>query len=191
MKKILAIIEKNLNGKKIVLLFLLTNLVYVFMLKVTIPMILSFAKGMKTLDMMPLGYDSDYIKTFFDTLGERGRSVYLYYQIPVDMVYPFLFGLSYCLLIAYFLKKLHKLKTPYIYLCFLPIIAGLADYAENLGIINMLTKYPELTPFSMHATNAFSIVKSMTTTFYFAALIITLIVLGIKFLRGTLDDRRN
>ena len=122
MKKLIALIEKNLSGKKIALLFLLTNLVYAFMLIVTIPMTISFAKGMKTLDMMPLGYDSEYINTFFDALGESGRSVYLYFQIPVDMIYPFLFGLSYCLLIAYFLKKLQKLKTPYIYLCFLPLI---------------------------------------------------------------------
>ena len=121
MKKIQAIVEKHLIGKKIVLLFILTNLVFVLMLTVTIPMLLSFSKGMKTLDMIPLGYDSEYIKILFDTLGERGRSVYLYYQIPLDMIYPFLFGVSYCLLIAYFLKKLHKLNTPYIYLCFLPV----------------------------------------------------------------------
>ena len=191
MKKILTIIEKNLNGKSIVLLFLLTNLVFLLMLKVTIPMILSFSKGMKTLDMMPLGYDSEYINTLFDTLGERGRNVYLYYQIPIDMIYPFLFGVSYCLLIAYFLKKLHKLNTPYIYLCFLPVIAGIADYAENLGIITMLSNYPELTQFSMTATNIFSIVKSMTTTVYFTALVITLLLLGIKLLRGKLDVRRN
>ena len=173
------------------MLFLLTNLVFVLMLKVTIPMLSSFAKGMKTLDMMPLGYDSEYINTLFDALGERGRNVYLYYQIPIDMIYPFLFGLSYCLLIAYFLKKLHKLNTPYIYLCFLPVIAGIADYAENLGIITMLSNYPELTQFSMTATNIFSIVKSMTTTVYFAALISTLLLLGIKLLRGKLDDGRN
>ena len=191
MKKIQAIIEKHLIGKKIVLLFILTNLVFVLMLTVTIPMLLSFSKGMKTLDMIPLGYDSEYIKILFDTLGERGRSVYLYYQIPLDMIYPFLFGVSYCLLIAYFLKKLHKLNTPYIYLCFLPVIAGIADYAENLGIITMLTKYPELTQFSMTATNTFSIVKSMTTTVYFAALLITLLLLGIKLLRGKLHDGRN
>jgi len=191
MNKIKKIIEKHLKGKKIILFFLLTNLVYVLMLTVTIPMILSFSKGMKTLDMMPLGYDSDYINTLFDTLGEKGRSVYLYYQIPVDMIYPFLFGLSYCLLIAYFLKKHHKLNTPYIYLCFLPVIAGIADYGENLGIVTMLTNFPELTQFSMTATNFFSILKSMTTTIYFAALIITLILLGIKLLKGKLDDRRN
>jgi len=184
MKKIKRIIEKNLNGKKIVLLFLLTNLVYVLMLTVTIPMILSFSKGIKTLDMMPLGYDYDYINTLFETLGKKGRDVYLYYQIPVDMIYPFLFGLSYCLVIAYFLKKLNKFNTPYLYLCLLPVIAGIADYGENIGIISMLTNYPEQSQFSMSVTTVFSILKSTATSLYFVALIITLILLGVKTLKG-------
>lgn len=176
-------IDKKLNGKKILLLFLLTNLVYLLMLTITIPMLLSFSKGMKTLDMMPLGYDPDYINLLFDTLGERGREVYLYYQIPIDMIYPFLFGYTYFLLLAFFLKKLHKLNSPYHYLCLLPVVAGIADYAENLGILSMLTTFPELSQFSMSATNISSIVKSMSTTIYFVALICTLVFLGIQKLR--------
>ena len=96
------------------------------------------------------------------------------------MIYPFLFGISYCLLIAYFLKKLNKLNTTFFYLCFLPIIAGIADYLENFGIINMLNNYLNLSPISIDTTNAFSIVKSMATTIYFLGLIITLLLFGIK-----------
>jgi len=139
-----------------------------------------FSKGMKLLDMMPSGYDSEYILTLFDILGKKGRYVYLYNQIPVDMIYPFLFGISYCLLIAYFLKKLNVLSSLYFYLCLLPIIAGAADYLENFGIIAMLTSYPDLSQVLATVTNTFSIVKSMATTVYFVALLITLIILGIK-----------
>ena len=135
---------------------------------------------MKLLDMMPTGYNSEYVNTLLDTLGVNGRAVYLYNQIPVDMIYPLLFGISYCLLIAYFLKKLNKLDSIFFYLCFLPIIAGVADYLENFGIINMLNSYPNLSQISMEATNVFSIVKSMATTIYFIALIITLVLFGIK-----------
>ena len=48
---------------------------------------MAFSGGMKLLDMMPLGYDMDYINTLFETLGEKGRDIYLYNQIPVDMIY--------------------------------------------------------------------------------------------------------
>ena len=74
MSSIKKVINRNLTGKKVLLLFVLTNLVYAFMLIFTIPKTMTFSKGMKLLDMMPTGYDSDYIDTLFDTLGEQGRS---------------------------------------------------------------------------------------------------------------------
>jgi len=183
MKRIKEIVNKNLTGKKVLLLFVLTNLIYAIMLIVTIPKTMMFSNGMKLLDMMPTGYDSEYVNSLFETLGVNGREVYLYNQIPVDMIYPFLFGISYCLLIAYLLKKLNKLNSIFFYLCFLPIIAGIADYLENFGIINMLNNYPNLSQTSMDVTNVFSIVKSMSTAIYFIALIITLLMLGIKTLK--------
>ncbi len=186
MDRIRKIIDTNLTGKKVLVLFILTNVVYAIMLIVTIPKTMAFSNGLKLLDMMPLGYDSEYINTLFNTLGENGRHVYLKTQLPVDMIYPFLFGVSYCLLIGYFLKKLNKLNSIFLYLCFLPLIAGIADYSENFGIITMLKNYPDLSPITTNVTNVFSIVKSMTTTVYFIALIVTLIMLGIK----TIKERR-
>jgi hypothetical protein len=182
MRKIQAKIERNLNGKKILFLFLLTNVIYAFMLIITIPKVMTFSNGLKLLDMMPTGYDSDYVNVLFETLGDNGRYVYLYNQIPIDMIYPLLFGISYCLILAYFLNKLNKLKIPLFYLCLLPLIAGLFDYLENIGIITMLTNYPNNSQILIKITNGFTIIKSLTTTVYFLSLIIILIILGIKTL---------
>ena len=184
----MEIINKNLGGKKVLWLFILTNVIYAIMLVVTIPKTMAFSNGMNLLDMMPTGYDSEYVNGLFNALGANGRAVYLFTQIPVDMIYPFLFGISYCLLIAYFLKKLNKLGTVFFYLCFLPIIAGIADYLENFGIIYMLNTYPKLSNSSVAATNAFTIVKSMATTIYFLALIIALIMLGITSVRARMTS---
>ena len=78
------------------------------------------------------------------------------------------------------LKKLNKLKSPYTYLCLLPIIAGIADYLENLGIITMLKNYPELNETAVYTTNVFTLIKSLSTSVFFIALILILIGLGIK-----------
>ncbi|PWL39922.1 hypothetical protein DKG77_03585 [Flagellimonas aquimarina] len=183
MKRLTKIIEKNISGKKVLGLFILTNVVYTFMLTVTIPKTMEFSNGMKLLDMMPAGYDLNYVSELFSSLGENGRMTYLNNQIPVDMIYPLLFGLSYCLLLGYFLKKLNKLNSPYTYLCLIPIIAGIADYLENLGIITMLKNYPELTEITVYATNMFSVTKSISTSIFFIVLIVVLITLGIILLR--------
>ena len=183
MKRLTKFIEKNISGKKVLGLFILTNAVYTFMLTVTIPKTMEFSNGMKLLDMMPSGYDLNYVSELFSSLGENGRLTYLTNQIPVDMIYPLLFGLSYCLLLGYFLKKLNKLNSSYLYLCLLPVIAGISDYLENIGIITMLNNYPDLTETIVNATNTFSVLKSTSTSIFFIALIIILIILGIKFVK--------
>ncbi|MEH6513391.1 MAG: hypothetical protein V7734_09845 [Maribacter arcticus] len=179
------IIEKNISGKKVLGFFIVTNLVYAFMLMVTIPKTMAFSNGLKLLDMMPTGYDFNYVNKLFSTLGENGRETYLTNQIPVDMIYPLLFGISYCLLMAYFLKKINKLKSPFSYLCLLPILAAIADYLENLGIIKMLTSYPNYTETTVTIASMFSVIKSISTSIYFITLLVILILLGIKSLKKT------
>lgn len=181
-KKITKFFQKNIAGKKVVSLFIITNVVYVFMLTVTIPKTMEFSNGMKLLDMLPMGYDFNYVDQLCNTLGEIGRKTYLSNQIPVDMVYPLLFGICYCLVLAYFLNKLDKLKTPLAYLCFLPFLAGAMDYAENIGIIALLNSYPDINKSSVTITSSFSLIKSTTTTIYFLVLIASLLVLGIRTL---------
>ena len=182
MKRLIKFIAKNISGKKVLGLFISTNLVYTFMLTVTIPKTMEFSEGMKLLDMMPTGYDLNYVSELFTSLGENGRLTYLTNQIPVDMIYPLLFGLTYCLLLGYFLEKLNKLNSPYIYLCLIPIIAGVADYLENIGIITMLKNYPNLNEIAVNTTNIFSVIKSISTSIFFIVLIVILITLGIKVL---------
>lgn len=183
MKRFTKFLHSNISGKKVLGLFILTNAVYLFMLSVTIPKTMGLTHGMKLLDMMPTGYDFNYVKALFNVLGDGGRELYLTRQLPVDMIYPLLFGLTYCLLLAYFLNKINKLNTPFRYLCLIPIVAGIADYMENFGIIVLLKSYPNLTETAAQTTNLFSVLKSMATTIFFVVLIIVLILLGIKRLK--------
>lgn len=178
------LIRRNINGKKVLSLFILTNIVYCIMLLITIPGVMAFSNGLKLLDMMPMGYDNEYVNTLFKTLGDKGRDAYLFRQLPVDMLYPFLFSISSCLVLAYFLHKIGKLDGPLFYICFIPLFSGLFDYGENIGIITMLKTYPENLKLSSQVTNIFSIFKSSCTITYFILLIILLIVFGKHKLLG-------
>jgi len=177
------LIERNLGGRKILMLFFLTNIVYTVMLAVTIPLVMRFSGGMKLLDMMPTGYAPAYVNTLLSVLGNEGRNAYLFKQLPVDMIYPGLFGITYCLLLAFILKKLGKLDGLLFFLCLLPLFSGLFDYCENIGIITMLRMYPDFPILIAKSTSVFSVLKSSFTTVYFIALIVSLIALGIKKLK--------
>jgi hypothetical protein len=170
------LIIRNIGGKKVLALFVVTNLVYVFMLTITIPKVMSFAGGMKLLDMIPTGYSPQYVSLLLKTLGENGRHAYLFNQIPIDMAYPLLFGISNCLVLAYFFNKLGKLNSKLYLFCFIPLFSGLFDYFENFGIILMLNSFPNNSVVISQTTNLFSIFKSSFTTCYFIILIIVLIV---------------
>jgi len=174
------IVKRNIKGKKVLILFILTNSVYAFMLLVSIPKVMVFSDGMKLLDMLPTGYNAEYVNLLFSKLGEKGRHIYLFDQIPIDMIYPFLFGISYCLVLAFFLNKLGKLDSFLIYLCLLPVLAGFFDYLENFGIISMLSNYPENANLLISTTNLFTVLKSIFTSIFFVVLIVIMIAVGIQ-----------
>ena len=179
------LIKRNISGIKVLLLFIVTNVVYVFMLTVSIPHVMSFSGGIKILDMMPTGYNAEYVNSLFSALGEEGRHAYLFNQLPLDMIYPFLFAISYCMVLAFFINKLNRLDGSLFYLCFIPIFSGVFDYGENIGIILMLNSYPNYSDFLIKTTSIFSLLKSFCTMFFFTALIIVLIVSGVTALKKT------
>ena len=173
------------TGKTVLVLLLLTCTVYFLMLFVTIPLVTEYSDGMKILDMMPSGYDLDYVKKLFTTLGFEGRHAYFYYQLRVDLIFPTLFAISFCLLFCYLLKKIQRHQSTFFYISFLPVIAGVSDYIENFGIITMLQQFPDIQSDTVAISNTFSLLKSTTTTFYFFALIIIIITVLVKhFMRG-------
>lgn len=130
---------------------------------------MKLSKGIKLLDMMPKGYDLDYLNKLFVTLGENGRHIYLTNQMLVDMIYPLLFGITYSLLLAYFLRKTNNLKPLLSYLCLLPI---LADYLENIGIIGiikMLKGYLDFKESTVNINSMFSVIISPPKTIFTTA----------------------
>ncbi len=185
------LIENNIAGKKVLIFFLLSTAVYLVMLTITIPRVMSFSGGMIILDMMPTGYDAAYVNGLFAKLGEPGRHAYLFGQIPFDLAFPALYGIGFCLMLAWFLKKLGKLNGFLIYLCLLPIIAGLFDYCENFGIIGMLIQFPEISTTLIQTTSIFSILKSGLASIYFVVLIVVLITFGLNLLTHKFRKNRD
>lgn len=177
------LIVKNLVGSRILILFFLTGLIYTLMLTVTIPMVMSHSGGLKILDMMPTGYDYTYVKSLLDALGEEGRNIYLYRQIPLDLLFPSLMGITFCLIFAYLLRYLNKLDSKWYYLVFFPLFAGLFDYCENFGFITMLLSYPDIPESLVVISNIFSILKSSVSTLFYTTLLILLIIVGAKKLK--------
>ena len=121
-----------MKKKKLWILFIITTSVYAYLMLVTVPALKAMAGGMDILDVPPF-YDATYIQELLRRLGEEGRHFYLYRQIPVDMIYPGLFAITYYQLIRFFLEKLSQRKL--LFLSYFPIIGGISDYLENYKMV--------------------------------------------------------
>ena len=180
MNLIQKILKNKVKGRKVLILFILSSMVYAVMIFVTIPKLIYFGNGMDVLDMMPFGYSYPYVTQLFTELGVDGRNYYLNYQIPIDMVYPYLFGLSYFYIMTYVLLKINLWKSTFIYLSILPVIGALFDYFENIGTILMLRNYPNLNPSVVQLNSFFTISKSILSTLFFISLMVILVIFSIK-----------
>jgi hypothetical protein len=173
--KAVQYIRNTTSGKKALMFLVPAMGMYLIMLFYSIPRVLEHSGGMKILDLMPTGYNTEYAQKLFETLGETGREIYLFQQIPLDMIYPGLFAVSFSLLLAFLFKKAFPVTSKIQNLAIVPIFAGLFDYLENIGIIIILTSYPDFYAWVVSVTNIFSISKSLLTTLVFVLIIISLV----------------
>jgi len=166
----------NVASGRSVLMFLVPSLaVYFLMLFYTIPGVQSYAPEMKVFDLLPGGYSYDYAIKLLSSLGDKGRDQYLYKQLPLDFIYPALFSISSCLLLAWLFSKRNNKDSRIFFLCFVPILAGIFDYLENVQIVVMILNYPDISKIQVAFSSAATLAKSTLTTIFFLLLVFAFI----------------
>jgi hypothetical protein len=175
-----AKLRRYSRGWIVLLMLLITWALYGYMLSTSIPKVMGYSGGAKLLDMKPTGYTVEYARELFSALGENGRHAYSYEQIPVDMVYPFFFALSYSLLLTYLFGKGFHPDSWVQNLTIIPIYGGIFDYLENIGIIYHLQTYPQFSDTIIRITNVCSVLKSAFTTMFFLLLVVGLVRIAIR-----------
>ena len=133
-------VSRNLTGKKVLTFFVLSSVVYFAMIFFTIPKLTDFANGLQIFDMKPNGYSFTYAKELLGNLGKSGRNFYLFRQLPLDFVYPFLFMMSNILILSFFLKKLANQNLGFFWFCFLYLLEfSIIQKISVLFIYSLLT----------------------------------------------------
>lgn len=178
-----ALFPKKISGRTVFHWLILTNVIYAGLLLGTIPDVMRFSDGKALLDMRPLGYNPEEVRDLLTTLGNEGRSRYLYTQIPLDMLYPGLFAITYSLLMVFILRQFPSIHPGTYSLSYLPILAGLSDYAENIVIILLLNGFPDFSDYLAALSNVFSLAKSLFSSLYFMALIILAFLLALQYMQ--------
>ena len=177
MKNLITHLQSFATGKTVLGFLIPAMSIYLIMLLYTIPQVMQYAPEMKLFDMSPTGYSFLYAVDLLNALGVEGRGTYLYQQLPVDFIYPGLFAVSCCLLLTWLFSKSINANSIMFYLCFVPVLAGLFDYFENICIVNMLISYPNITEIHVSTSSGFTIIKSGLTTVFFVILMLGVVLL--------------
>ena len=172
MKKIITHLQKIASEKNVVFTFVPAMAVYLLMLLYTIPKVESFAPGRTLFDLSPSGYSYQYAKSLLESLGEQGRSVYLYQQLPADFLYPGLFAVSCSLLLTWLFAKSFKANSKMFYIAIVPALGGLFDYLENVSIVLMIKSFPGLSQGLVAIASIFTVLKSVFTIVFFFLLFV-------------------
>jgi hypothetical protein len=147
----------------------------------SIPSVLEESPEMKLFDMSPTGYTLEYASHLLEAIGEEGRKKYLSQQLPVDLIYPGLFAVTFTLMLTWVARKISEAKSWLFSAAYVPAFAGLFDYLENLGIYIMLVSYPNLSHGLVLFASISTILKSLLTVLFYVLLVYVLVLLGIKF----------
>ncbi|MEJ2179950.1 MAG: hypothetical protein P8Y28_05780 [Gammaproteobacteria bacterium] len=160
------------TGKNVLVFLIPASVIYLVMLLYTIPDVKQYALEMEIFDMSPAGYSYEYAMQLLGELGVAGRDSYLYKQLPLDFIYPALFAMSSCLLMAWVFSKGKALAPGMYYLCLVPIVAGFLDYLENIQVILMIFNYPNVSENQVAMASLTTIAKSGLTTIFFVILVV-------------------
>jgi len=172
MEALISFMQRHSTRKIIASLFVLTMAVYLTMLFYSIPAVTAFAPQLPIFDLSPFGYSFNYAIELLDTLGVEGRNLYLSTQLPLDFIYPGLFSITYSLLLVWLFSKTFNKNSKIYYLAFVPFLAGIFDYVENVFIIKMINSFPDLQIATVKVASLFTLLKSSFTMLFFVLLIV-------------------
>jgi hypothetical protein len=75
--------------------------------------------------------------------GEQGRSVYRIFALTADIAYPIIYSIFLGLAITFLFRRIFPLESGLQKLNLLPFAALVFDVLENLGIVALLSTYPQ------------------------------------------------
>ncbi len=167
LKKLLS---KTSTVKSICFLFLASHLVLLSMMLFTFPRINSQIG--KAFDLQAFGYSFATATSIVDNLRAEVAQRYLFPQLTLlDLLYPFLLALFLSSLLFRLLTLTDRLNKIAAIILFVPFIAMVSDYSENICVILMITKSIDLSETIVQISSTFTILKGVFTSISWLAIL--------------------
>ena len=182
-----SILLKVSSVKRIFLLFVASQLVFLLMMIYTFPEI-NHQIGTKVFDLQTFGYSVSTAESIVNNLDDRTTGLYLFPQLMLlDIVYPFLLALLLSGLLFRLIKTTQSEGKIISKLLILPFAAMIFDYSENIGVILMISKSIEVSQTIVYLSSTATILKGVSTSIAWIAILI----LSVKWIIMKIGERNN
>lgn len=163
-----TLIARLATPRRIVILLLAYGVVFGAIL-LTLAQLVAVTGGIGILDF-DVGYSPDRVAQVLGAYGEAGMALYRRIQI-LDLFNPAL----YSLIAAVFIHLLWRGRGPD-WLCLLPFLGGIGDYAENATLFLLSRAYPTLHDGLVTLSSTLSLVKNAAMAVGMLPLLIGLVL---------------
>lgn len=181
---------KNISTRKGIFVFFLLFIIFFITINgkpYGVAKLKEHTNGVGILDL-ERSYSAEYAYKVFKLQGDVGRQFYKKLLISLDFIFPLTYMLFWATLITFVLRKWlphnHMLQK----LSLIPLIAGLADYLENICILIMLHNYPKELYNIAATANVMTILKGALIAISFLVLAIGLIGLLSKVIHKKITE---
>ena len=139
---------------EIIILGVFYAMIMAVMMFVFIPDMFRELPGMTIFDLRSTGYDEAYVTAVRDGLSARGLGIYTKLQLPLDFVFPLVYGMFY---LAFGNKLFGKIHLP----LFASVLAlCVVDYTEN-SMSYYLLLAQELNPTAVAFASTMTMIKTV------------------------------
>ena len=179
-----SILLKVSSPKRIFLIFVASQLVFLLMMIYTFPEI-NRQIGTKAFDLQTFGYSVSTAQSIVNNLDDRTMGLYIFPQLMLlDIVYPFLLALLLSGLLFRLIKTTQSEGKIISKLLILPFVAMISDYSENIGVILMISKSIEVSQTIVYLTSTSTILKGVSTSIAWIAILVLSVKWIIMKIRG-------
>jgi hypothetical protein len=112
-----------------------------------------------------------------DAYGDKGRQAYLKILVLFDFLYPWVYSKFGVVSLNTVFQSL-EVGAGWRKLSLLPMLTGLVDWIENLGIIAMIVRHPRQLAWLSRVTSILTMIKFLTGAIDLSLLVGSLLVLG-------------
>ncbi|MBK9722312.1 MAG: hypothetical protein IPO78_11965 [Saprospiraceae bacterium] len=152
--------QKNTKGWIIFLFLALYTILVMYVFQVEETKMKENSGGTGPIDLLFL-YSPNTINSMLQAYGEAGRTAYLQFELSWDLLYPIVYTLLFIFSLSWLFKKALLKNNPLQYFNILPIGGWLFDLFENLSIVTMIAKYPNIPIILPWLSTSFTILKWM------------------------------